>query len=215
MGGLEGRHQLGLEPARLLGVQVTDLLWHINERGDGLVVALLGSLVGDTASSADLNRELLALGVSNKLARLLLNILGGTAGLIDGPALLGSLAVAHLLKGPVALLDLLLLGLLLKGDLAGLLKVLLTDLLLGGVELCHVGVVALLDVLVGALEDGVFLEGGDSLLSLDTAETGVGVILAGTEVNTGATVLLPGRPGETLAVPVVVVVVVTTAITTD
>ena len=43
-----------------------------------LVVAFLLSLLESAAGSADLNWQLLAPGVSNKLAGLLLNILGGT-----------------------------------------------------------------------------------------------------------------------------------------
>ena len=61
------------------------------------------------------------------------------------------MAIAGLDQRPVAFLDILLDGLLLKSDLAGLLKVLLADLLLTGLELGDVGVVTLLDILVGAL----------------------------------------------------------------
>ena len=43
-----------------------------------LVVAFLLSLLESAAGSADLNWQLLAPGVSNKLTGLLLNILGGT-----------------------------------------------------------------------------------------------------------------------------------------
>jgi len=76
---LQLRNKLGLEAAGLLWVQVTNLLWDVNKRSDGLVMALLWSLLSHTASSADLNGELFTLGVSDKLAWLLLNILGGTA----------------------------------------------------------------------------------------------------------------------------------------
>merc|ERR1719226_32489 len=69
--GLQLGDELGLEPAGLLGVEVTHLLGDIQERGDNLVVALLRSGLADTASAADLNGELLALGVTNKLAGLL------------------------------------------------------------------------------------------------------------------------------------------------
>ncbi len=54
------------------------------------------------------------------------------------PAFLGSLSVTSLDKRPVALLNGLVLRLLLEGDLASLLKVLLADLLLGGRELGYV-----------------------------------------------------------------------------
>ena len=74
-------------------------------------------------------------------------------------------------------------GLLLEGDLAGLLKVLLTDLFLSRLELSDIGVVALLDILVRALKNGVLLQGGDGLLLLHAAQAGVGVGLAAAEVD--------------------------------
>ena len=69
-------HQLGLETASLLGVQVTGLLWDINKRCDDLIVAFLSSFLCDTTGTADLNWQFLALGVSNEFAGLLLNVLG-------------------------------------------------------------------------------------------------------------------------------------------
>ena len=122
--------KLGLEATGLLRVQVTSLLRNINKSGDDLIVALLSSLLSDTASTADLNWELLAVGVSNKLAGLLLNVPGGARGFVDSATLLGALAIANLLKGLVAFLHSLVESLLLEGDLAGLLKVFLANLLL-------------------------------------------------------------------------------------
>ena len=180
---LQAGDQLGLETAGLLGVQVTDLLGDIKERGDGLVVALLWTLISGAASTTDLNRELLTLGVANKLARLLLNVPGGTGGLIDGPALLGALAVAVLDEGSVAFLHSLLVSLLLKGDLTGLLEVLLTHLFLGRAELGHICIMALLHILVGTLQDGILLQGGHGLNLLNTAEARRRVGLAAREVN--------------------------------
>ena len=193
---LELGDKLGLEPAGLLGVEVTHLLGDIKERHDSLVVALLGTLLGDTAGAANLNGELLTLCVTNKLAGLLLDVLGLARGLVDGPALLGSLAVADLLQGLVALLHGLVESLLLEGDLAGLLEILLTHFLLGSLKLRHIGVVALLNILVGALKDGILGEGGDGLLLLDTAEAGLGIGLAAREVNSSldSSVLLPALP---------------------
>jgi hypothetical protein len=69
-------NQFGLEFAGLLRVQVTGLLRDIDKRCDDLIVALLSSLLSNTSSSTDLNGQLLAVGVSDKLARLLLNVLG-------------------------------------------------------------------------------------------------------------------------------------------
>ena len=172
---LKGRNQPGLETASLLWVEIADLLRNIKKGGNSLVMALLRSLLCGAASTADLNWQLLTPGVTNKLAGLLLNILGSTGGLVDSLANISTLAVAGLDQRPVAFLDILLDGLLLEGDLAGLLKVLLADLFLGRVELCDVGVVTLLHIFVCALEDGVLLQRCDSLLSLNTAETCVWV----------------------------------------
>ena len=182
--GLELGDKLGLEPAGLLGVEVAHLLRDIKERPNGLVVALLGTLLGDTAGAADLNGQLLTLRVTNKLAGLLLDVLGGARGLIEGPALLWSLPVADLLEGLVALLHGLVESLLLEGDLAGLLEILLTHFLLSSLKLCHIGVMALFDVLVRALKNGILLERGDSFLLLNTAESRVRISLAAAEVDT-------------------------------
>ena len=185
MSWLKLGNQLGLEAAGLLGVQVTNLLRNINQRCDGLVVALFGSLLGNTASTANLNWQLLALGVSDKLAGLLLNVLGSTAGLVDSAALLRSLAVANLFQRLVALLDGFINSLLLECNLTGLLEVFLAHLLLAGLELCDVCVVALLNIFVGALKDGVLGEGSDGLLLLDTAEPSLWVFNTGAEVDAG------------------------------
>ena len=58
-----------------------------------------------------------------------------------------------------------------------------THLFLAGGELGDVGVVALLDVLVGALQDGLLLQAGHRLLLLHAAQAGVGVLLAAAEVD--------------------------------
>jgi len=124
-------NKLGLEAAGLLRVQVTSFFRDIDEGGDDLIVALLFSLLSNTTSTADLNWKLLALGISDKLARLLLDVLGGARGFIDSAALLGTLTIANLLNGPVAFLHSLIESLLLEGDLTGLFEVFLTNLLLG------------------------------------------------------------------------------------
>merc|ERR1719507_541567 len=127
-------------------------------------MALLLALLKGAPSSTDLHRELLTAGVPDKLARLLLHVLSGAGGLVDCPALLGAFPVAHLACGPVALPHRLVVGLLLERDLAGLLKVLLTHLLLRRLELGDIGVVALLHTLVGALKHPLPLSGGHLLL---------------------------------------------------
>ena len=111
----------------------------------------------DTASSTDLHRQLLTAGVSNKLARLLLNILGGAAALIHCPALLWSLSITLFLNRFVTLLNSLIDSFLFECDAALLLKVLLTHLLLSWFELSDIGVVTLLCVLVSALQDWILL----------------------------------------------------------
>jgi len=176
-------NKLGLEAAGLLRVQVTSFFGDIDEGGDDLIVALLFSLLSNTTSTADLNWKLLALGISDKLARLLLNVLGGARGFVDSAALLGTLTIANLLNGPVAFLHSLIESLLLEGDLTSLLEVLLANLLLGRRELCDIGVVTLLNILVGALKDGILLEGLDSLLLLNATQPSFRIILAGAEVD--------------------------------
>ena len=108
-------------------------------------MALLLPLLIGAAGSADLDGELLAGSVSNKLAWLLLHILGRTGGFINSPALLRALeytlrifflkpfyplylSITDFLDGSVALLHGLVVGLLLECDAALLLKVLLANL---------------------------------------------------------------------------------------
>ena len=131
----ETRHKLGHVSAGLLRVEITNLFWNINKRCENLVMALLLSLLQSTPSSTDLHRQLLTAGVSYKLARLLLNILGAAAALIHCPALLWSLTIAHLLQRLVTLLYSFIESLLFEGDGTNLLKVLLTHLLLSWLKI--------------------------------------------------------------------------------
>ena len=112
---LEAGDKLGDQPAGLLRVEVTSLLGDINDTGDDLVMALLITFLKSTASSADLDRELLTGGVSHELAGLLLHVLGAAGGFIDSPALLRSLAVTDFLHRFVALLHSLVVCPLLEG----------------------------------------------------------------------------------------------------
>ena len=146
-------------------------------------MAFLGAFLSDATSSANLNWELLAVGVSNKCTWLLLDVLGGARGLINSAALLWTLSIANLFKRAVALLHGLIDSLLFESDLAGLLKVLLANLLLGRRELCDISVVALLNILVGTLKNGVLLKGLDGLLFFDTAKSSLGIIDTSAEVN--------------------------------
>merc|ERR1719264_1843470 len=200
-------HQLCHESAGLLRVEVTHLLWHVDQGGNGLIMALLRALLKGAPCSTDLNRKLFTAGVPDKLAGLLLHILGGAGGLVHRPALLGPLTVANLLCRPVALPHRLVEGLLLERDLARLLKVLLAHLLLAGLELGDVGVVALLGVLVGALQDRLLLNGGHLLLPLNTAESSLRVGLASAEVDPtlDSPVLLSSTPGESILLDLVFV----------
>ena len=184
--GVELGDELGLETASLLGVQVADLLGDVDKGGDLLIVALFLALFGDTSGAANLDGEFLAAGVSDELARLLLDVAGSAARFVDSLANIFALAVAVFDEGTVALLHGLLGSLLLEGDLTSFLEVLLADFFLSGDELRDVGVVALFDVLVGALEDGILPEGLDDFRVLDTAKASLGIVLAVGEVDTGA-----------------------------
>lgn len=115
-------------------------------------MALLRTFLSDTASSTDLHWQLITLGVTHELALSCLQVPGGTGRLIHSPALLRSLAITHLLYWPVALPNILLDRLLLKCDLTFLLVVLLASFLLCRTEICGVGVVALLHLLMPALQ---------------------------------------------------------------
>ena len=161
-------------------------------------MALLGALNGAAASSTDFNWQLLTRGISYELARLLLNVSCGTGGLVHSPAFFGTRSIANLLQGLVALLHRFIICLLLERDLAGLLKVLLTHLLLSRLKLRHIGVMALLNVLVCALEDGILLECGDRFLLLDAAESRLRVRLAAAEVDSSSdgAALLSTLPAE-------------------
>ena len=156
----ELRDQLCLELAGLLGVEITHFLGNIDKGYNCLVVAFLRALRSCAASTAYVNGLFLALCVADKLARLLLNIPGGTRGLKDCPTNFLTLAIAALDQRLVALLDLFLLGLLFEGDLADLLKVLLADLFRSGLKLSHISVMALFNLLMCALKDGIPLQGG-------------------------------------------------------
>jgi hypothetical protein len=70
-----------------------------------------------------------------------------------------------------------------EGDLARLFKVFFANLLLSSRELCDIGVVALLNILVCALKDGIFLKGLDSFFLLNAAESSLSIILASAEIN--------------------------------
>merc|ERR1719278_2515428 len=129
-------------------------------------MALLRALFKGASSPTDRNRKLITAGITDKLAGLLLHVLGGARGLVHSPALLGTLPVAHLLNRLVALFHCLIVSLLLECNRALLFKVLLAHLLLAGGELGDIGVVALLHVLVGALQDGLLLQAGHGLLLL-------------------------------------------------
>ena len=148
-------------------------------------MALLGTLLKGAPSSTDLNRELLTAGVPNELARLLLHVLGRARGLVHRLANFFTLAVANLLCWLVTLPHCLVEGLLLEGDGAGLLEVLLTHLLLGRSKLGDIRIVALLGVLVGALQDRLLLQAGHLGQLLDAAEPGLPILNTVAEVDAG------------------------------
>ena len=123
--GREAGYQLRHEPAGLLGVEVADLLRHVHQAGDDLVVALLRSLLEGAAGPADLDGKFLTGGVSHELAWLFLHILGAAGGLVHSPTLLRSLPVTDFLHRFVALLHSLVVGLLLKGAEMCFIKIIL------------------------------------------------------------------------------------------
>ena len=116
---------------------------------------LMTHLFQHTASTTDLNWSLLTTSVADKSSLSVVDVLRRARRLVDRLASVRPLTVADLLDWAVALSDHLLHRLLLERDLALLLKVLLAELLLGGLEEGDVGVVALLHVLVVALQDRV------------------------------------------------------------
>ena len=126
-------------------------------------MTLLSTLFISTSSSTDLYWKLLTASFSNKLARLFLNILGGTRRFIHSSAFFWALAITDLLNRFVAFLDSLIESLLFKCDGTQFLKVLLTDLFLTWFELSDICVVTLFCVLVGALQDRFLLQAGHCL----------------------------------------------------
>jgi len=146
-------------------------------------MALFGSFICCAARSANLDGKLFTVGVTNKLTRLLLDVASGASTFVHSFALLGAIPVTNFLDGLVAFLDGLIESLLLEGDLTGLLKVLLADLLLCRIELCDVGVVALFQVLVRTLKDWIFLKRGHLFILFDATKPGLGIWLAPGKVN--------------------------------
>ena len=109
-----------------------------------------------TACTTDLHGSFFTARVPNEPSLPVVDVLRCAGGLVDGLALVRALPVANLLYRPVALPHHLLHRLLPECDLALLLKVLLTGLLLRRLEVGNIGVVALLNVLVCAFQDRVF-----------------------------------------------------------
>jgi hypothetical protein len=196
--------------AGLLWNQIADLFRDFDDGDNLLVVTLLLTLDDLAPLAAKLDGQLLALGVADKGAWLLLVVPSragrlevslalflsfatrssgatseSTSGrlsisasfdtLISGVAWqlgfgLGATGPANLFQRSVALLDGLGGGQLVEGDLTLLLKVLFANFFRRRRELRNVGVVALLDFLVYAFEDGLLLDALDLLLLDDAAE---------------------------------------------
>ena len=160
-------------------------------------MALLWSFFKGATGSTDLDRKLLTTSVTDKLAGLLLNVLGAAGGFVHRPALFRTLTIAHFLHWPVALPHCLVVGLLLERDLALLLEVLLAHLLLAWLELGDIGVVALLSLLVGALQDGLLLQTGHLRQLFDTAQPGLSILFTVAEVDPGTSSSLLLLPSST------------------
>ena len=120
------------------------------------IMAFLIAFFCNTAGTADLQRQLFALGIANKFSQFLLHISGCTRSLIHRSAFLGSLSIAHLFHRSVAFLHCFPCCLLFKGDLAKLLEILFAHLFLDRVECSDVSVVTFFNVFVSTLQDWVF-----------------------------------------------------------
>ena len=116
--------------------------WKIRSRSKPDFQFKTSHLFQYTACATDLNWLFLTSSVTNETSFSVVNVLGCARRLIDGLTLVRALAIANLLYRPVALPHHLLHRLLLERDLALLLKVLLTELLLGGLEEGDVGAVS-------------------------------------------------------------------------
>ena len=117
------------------------------------------------------------------LTGLLFNVSGGTRRLVDSSAFLRSLSIADFFQRLVALLDGLVDSLLFESDLASFLKVFVAYFLLSGSELCDIGVVTFLNVLVSTFQDRILLDGLDGFFFFHTAKASFGIINATAEVN--------------------------------
>merc|ERR1719244_68599 len=146
---------------------------HIYKRCSDLIMTLLRTFFISTSSSTDFHRKLLTSCLSHKLSWLFLHILGCAGRLIHSPTLLRSLTITHLLYRLVAFLPRLIHGFLLERDCTLLLKVFLANLLHGRFKLGDISVVALLCVLMGALQDGLLLQRGHCLLFVHAAQPSI------------------------------------------
>ena len=178
--------------------------------------------------ATEFNWKFLAGGVGHKFPRCFLQISGGAGGLEVSLAGLLALKLGVFLEPPpppplppgvgdavdllvrlvslttnlhqraVTFLHRLIPRLLHEGDGTFLVERLLADFLPARFELSDVGVVTLLRVLVGALQDRLLLQAGHHLLLIHTAQPGlrVGDAAAKVESSVGSISLLAAFPGE-------------------
>jgi len=176
-------YKFGHKFADLLRIQITHFFGNIDNGSDDFLVAFLFSLFEGAPSSTDLYGKLLTASVSNKLAWLFLHILGCAGRLIHSLADLLALTIAHLLHGPVALVHFVFISLLFECDRTRLLKCFITNFFLRRFELSNISVVALLSILVGALQDGLLLQGSHCLLLVHAAQSSIWICDTAAEVN--------------------------------
>jgi len=171
-------HQLGGITTSLLGIEVANLFWLLHHGYNCLVVALFWTLFKGAAGATKLRWQLFTFCVTHKLARSLLHVLCRARRLVHGGALFVTLAVTNLLNWGVTLANCLIESLLVESDGAGFLKVLLANLLLARGEGGDIGVMALLNIFVGAFQYWILLHTRHALSLLHAAEAGLRIFLA-------------------------------------
>ena len=118
-----------------MGIQIADFFRHADDGVDLFVVTLLVAFDGRASGSANFDRNFFAARVAHVLRPVLLvHVLGGAGGLVNGSAGLGAVAVADLVDGGVTFLDDFFHRFRGERDLAQFLKVFFAQLFLQNVQ---------------------------------------------------------------------------------
>ncbi len=89
-----------------MGIEIADFFRHADDGVDLFVVTLLVAFDGRASGSANGDRNFFATRVAHVLRPVLLvHVLGGAGGLVNGSAGLGAVPVADLVDGGVTFLD--------------------------------------------------------------------------------------------------------------